>query len=68
MLPTIIHPKPPAPAHLRVQTHRPLWYRAMLWMGYAQQTNKDNIIDLKEWKLFVKERKVAGCKDLLPGF
>jgi len=40
----------------------------MLWMGYAQQTNKDNIIDLKEWKLFVKERKVAGCKDLLPGF
>jgi len=68
MLPTILHPRPPAPAHLRIQTHKPMWYRAWMWMTYQAETNKNNAIDLKEWKFHAKSRSSAGCNDLLPGF
>ncbi|KIM28221.1 hypothetical protein M408DRAFT_308755 [Serendipita vermifera MAFF 305830] len=68
MLPTILQPRPSVPARINVQTHRPLWYRAWLWMGYAAETDKNNTLDLREWKMRVKIRAAAGCRDLLPGF
>ncbi|CAG7850439.1 SubName: Full=Uncharacterized protein {ECO:0000313/EMBL:CCA69607.1} [Serendipita indica DSM 11827] len=68
ILPTIIQPRPTALAHIRVQTHKPAWYRAWLWFGHVAETNPENKLDFQTWKANVRERRGASCQDLLPGF